>query len=86
MSRTHPIMKKFNNDNLWAPGIHAEMDACLDASRDELIGAEIYIVRVRKDGSRGLAKPCNICTRMLKSMGITKAYYSTEGGYGETML
>jgi len=82
MRRTHPIMREYNYDKAWVPGVHAEIDACLGVDRDDLNNADVYVVRIRKDGSYGLAKPCLICTRILKSMGISRAYYSTEEGYG----
>jgi len=83
MRRTHPIMREFNYDKPWVPGIHAEVDACIGVDRNDLEGADVYVVRIRRDGSFGLAKPCHICTRILGSMGVAKAYYSTEEGYGE---
>lgn len=86
MDRTHPIMQEYNYGNLWTPGIHAEIDSCLGVDRDSLKGASIYVVRIRRDGSYGLAKPCMVCVRILRNMKVYNAYYSTENGYGEIIL
>lgn len=59
--------------------IHAEVDAILlGRKKIRFEGAKIFIVRIRTDGSVGLAKPCKMCQQVLLSYGIKKAYYTTE--------
>jgi tRNA(Arg) A34 adenosine deaminase TadA len=39
---------------------------------------DIYIVRVRQDGSVGNAKPCQVCLSALLCAGIRRVYYTTS--------
>lgn len=58
---------------------HAEFDALLSASRGavrDLRGLSIYVHRILKDGSAGLAKPCRYCQVMLSWAGINDIHYS----------
>ena len=86
MGKTHPVMNKFSENKPWSPGIHAEIDACLGVNRDDLDGAQIYVVRLKRDGSLGMARPCGVCARILKDMRIEIAYFSTGQGFGEYTL
>jgi len=69
--------------------LHAEVNAIVRASRvldeDEFRHSSIYVVRVKKDGTRGkwvygLAKPCEGCLRCIMSFGIRELWYSTNDG------
>lgn len=40
------------------------------------VGSTVYVGRVRKDGSMGMAKPCASCARLLEKRGVKKVYYS----------
>jgi deoxycytidylate deaminase len=56
---------------------HAEMDAVLSArDKIDLRGCKIFVARLRADGSIGLARPCEICFRVLQAYSINKAYYT----------
>ena len=56
---------------------HAEMDAILKARNvTDLSGSKIYVVRIMKDGSFGMARPCCICEEILKNYGVQRAIYS----------
>lgn len=63
---------------------HAEMSAVLRArGKTDLHGTKIYVARIRASGDLGLARPCQICYKILQSYGIKKAYYSiTSDDYG----
>jgi deoxycytidylate deaminase len=65
--KTHPLMLKHGTkvgmpDRIF---VHAEVDA-LVRCRDLRKAHRIFITRVMKDGSYGLAKPCAICHEALK--------------------
>lgn len=63
--------------------LHAEV-ACLTKARDLDIDwgrASIFVYRIKKDESAGLARPCKGCQALIKSMGIKNVYYSTENGW-----
>lgn len=57
-------------------GAHAE--ARLARKLD--YGAEILVIRVRRDGSLGMAKPCMACQQMLEQRKPLAVWYSTENG------
>jgi dCMP deaminase len=51
--------------------IHAEMNALLNCSRDQTLGADLYLAGINpKDGSIHPAKPCPICARTIIQAGI----------------
>lgn len=60
------------------PAIHAEQNAMLSASRNDMLGATMYLYGEDVDGQmeeRGMeinAVPCEICFRLLKNSGIDK--------------
>lgn len=58
---------------------HSEMDAVLKArAKSDLRGSKIFVVRRKRDGSFGLARPCEICQNILFSYGIRRALYSID--------
>jgi len=75
--RTHPLVKR------WYPKynyhLHAEMDAVI-RSRGEVSGCDIIVVRILKDGSLALSKPCPHCLSMLIAHGLRHLYYVNENG------
>lgn len=83
MNRTHPIMKRYNP---WGedstPGIHAEVDSALGVDAKDLVGAEMYVGRILKNGDPALAKPCQLCQNFIQAVGIRVVYFSVEAGYG----
>ncbi len=56
--------------------VHAEQNAMLSASRNEMIGSTIYIAGEKYDDGKGVeiddTEPCPICFRMIKNSGIDK--------------
>lgn len=91
--KTHPVQAEFDNkfrdfnctsDPKNMHSLHAEI-ACLnmikpyqDVCYKDL---ELYIVRIRRDGNYGLARPCNACMNLIINRGIRKIYYSTNYGF-----
>lgn len=75
---------------VWEDSLHAEQAAILkllNARRqDELIGSTIFVSRVRKNGNPGLAKPCAICSELIRAVGIKKVVYTTDNGTEEYVL
>lgn len=59
---------------------HAEHTAINRAWRSNIDGAIAIVVRIRKDGSIGLAKPCITCLNRLIDAGIKKVTYTTNSG------
>lgn len=89
-TKTSPLQRQLNryrgyniNTSTAHDTLHAEV-ACLSKIRDLDIDwnrASLFVCRIKKDGSRGLARPCKGCQALIKSMGIKNVYYSTENGW-----
>lgn len=82
--KTHPLALKYGSDRPFGR-IHAELDACLGVKPKDLEGASIYIVRLKVDGSQGLARPCMGCLNLLRYCGFKEMCYST-GNWGKTRV
>ena len=55
--------------------VHAEANALLNCSREQTIGADIYLTGINpKDASIHAAKPCPLCARMIIQAGIKNVY------------
>ena len=63
--------------------LHAETDALLPLikSKIDLNGASIYVFRRMKDGSLGMARPCQRCMKVIRKCGIKYINYTTYDGY-----
>lgn len=61
--------------------IHAEANALLNCSRQQTIGADLYLVGVNpKDNSIHKAKPCPLCARTIIQAGINNVYLRVGEG------
>jgi deoxycytidylate deaminase len=60
---------------------HSEFRAIWGTDPVELRGAEIYVYRQKKNGELGLARPCESCYSLIKSVGIKKIHYTDYDGY-----
>lgn len=55
--------------------IHAEANALLNCSREQTIGADLYLTSINpEDASIHTAKPCPLCARMIIQAGIRNVY------------
>ena len=55
--------------------VHAEANALLNCSREQTVGADLYLTGVNPDdGSVHMAKPCPLCARMIIQAGIRNVY------------
>lgn len=55
--------------------VHAEANALLNCSREQTIGADLYLTGVNpEDSSIHMAKPCPLCARMIIQAGIKNVY------------
>ena len=89
--KTHPIQKLYDSYREFncrselknMHSLHAEI-ACLNMIRNQDINykdLELYIVRRRRDGNYGMARPCVACSQFIKNLGIRKIFYSTGSGF-----
>jgi tRNA(Arg) A34 adenosine deaminase TadA len=60
--------------------IHAEHAALNRAWRHGTEGGTLVVIRVRKDGTIGMSRPCEMCVNRLISAGIKKVIYSDSDG------
>lgn len=78
--KTHPLSTtRFNN-------IHAELSAIINSGIEDLSGCSIYVYRETKQKQIALARPCEHCVKMLKQVGISKVFYTTDNGYQQEVL
>ena len=67
--------------------IHAEANALLNCSRQQTIGADLYLVGVNpKDNSIHKAKPCHLCARTIIQAGIDKVYLRVGENAGDYIV
>ena len=71
--------------------LHAEEMAVVRLLRhadfSALNGSTIYVTRFTPGGNVGLAKPCNRCSELLRSVGVSRVVYSGDNGLvGEMKL
>lgn len=59
--------------------VHAEANAIISASRQEMLGSTIYIVGFEVDGTRANSSPCLMCRRLIRNAGITKCVGYVNG-------
>jgi len=76
-NRTHR-----RSNNKWKT-LHAELDAILNAGREDLNGCDIYVYRETKTSQMALAKPCSFCFQLIKDVGIKNIYYSNSNGFNK---
>lgn len=61
--------------------IHAEANALLNCSREQTMGADLYLTGINPgDNSIHQAKPCPICARMIIQAGINKVIMRQDDG------
>ena len=68
--------------------IHAEENALLNCSRQQTMGADLYLVSINpKDNSINESKPCPLCARLIIQAGINNVYVRLgEGAENYTVI
>lgn len=59
---------------------HAEENSIINASKEEMKGATIYIAGVNIDGTPANPQPCLMCRKMIKNSGIVRVVGLVDGG------
>ena len=79
--KSHPFQAKYskNSESIY---LHAETAALLDAINNgtDPSGATMHVIRKLRDGTLGLARPCQGCMRALAAYGVDRVVYSNEVG------
>ncbi len=61
--------------------VHAEMNASLNCSRQQTLGADLYLTGINpKDNSVYKSKPCPVCARNIIQAGIRNVYLRVGDG------
>lgn len=67
--------------------IHAEEHAILKLLKArrlaDVAGSSIYVSRFTRGGNVGMACPCQRCMDLIRSVGISRIYYTTDFGTTE---
>ena len=58
--------------------VHAECNAIISASRNEMLGATLYLFGFENGKPLEKAEPCVMCSRMIKNAGIAKVINQVE--------
>ena len=67
--------------------IHAEANALLNCSRQQTLGADLYLVGINpEDNSIHRAKPCPLCARTIIQAGINNVYLRVGEGAGNYIV
>lgn len=72
-------MKTHTKSNHPFKMIHAEFDAILGCSQEDLDGSDLYVFREYKNGELACAKPCPHCQKLIELSGIENVFYTNEG-------
>lgn len=89
--KTHPLQKRYNRYRFAEDTphkCHAELLALLPLIKNgvDLSNASIYTYRQHRDGSLACARPCPSCMELIKDVGITRLFYTTEDGFAREDL
>ena len=89
--KTHPLQKRYNRYRFTDEGdhkCHAELSALLPLIREgiDLSGARIFTYRERKNGALACSRPCKSCMELIKDVGISRVFYTTEDGFAREDL
>lgn len=78
------IAKRFNTD-LEYPYFHAETDLISRLWGKHYIDStlKMVIIRLNKHGKLRCSKPCERCEQILKSLSITKLWWSIDDGFSQ---
>src|SRR3954469_14354585 len=75
---------RFLKDRRHIESLCAEQSAILKLltarKQNELVGSVLYVTRMNKHGT-AMAKPCEACQDIIRSVGIRKVYYTNELAY-----
>ena len=87
------MQKKYNkfrasDTNDFVPKVHAEISALskLQKASFNPKRMKLFVYRIKRDGSYGMARPCASCMQAIKDFGIRKIYYTTDDGFAKEIL
>jgi deoxycytidylate deaminase len=78
--KTHPNLV-INITLDYTPYLHAESHCLFKYGLDNSSGCDMYVIRLKRDNSIGLSKPCENCHFFIREANLRKVYYTTNNGY-----
>ena len=60
--------------------LHAEIACILGIDRSILEKADLYVLRLNRSNQIGLSKPCDVCQKALRHVGIRRIFYTDANG------
>ena len=69
---------RFRSPSTGNATLHAELGSVLGVDRSRTQNADIYVVRVNKNGKFRMSKPCPMCENAMRYCGVSRVYYSTN--------
>lgn len=75
--RSSSIKNKYKN---YINSLHAEQSALLGLDWNTLEGYSILVLRISDAGKLCSSRPCKMCEKLLRHVGIRNIYYSTVSG------
>ena len=77
----HPVLYTNKVPSLHSNmGLHAEVAAISSLDNKTTKDAILYVVRLRKNDTLAMAKPCSSCEWVIGAMGIKRVIYSLDDG------
>jgi deoxycytidylate deaminase len=80
--KTHPIAKKFGHRNY---ATHAELSSIIRHGLDDCSGLSLAVLRIGRNNKLTMSKPCLCCQNVIKSVGLSKVYYTNKNGEWEKL-
>ena len=71
---------RFRKPDTGNATVHAEIGAVSGIPRKHTYGADLYVVRVGKNGQFQMSKPCDMCRSVLRHVGIKRVFYTSIDG------
>lgn len=66
--------------------VHAEIGTILGLPKSLTQNSDIYVLRIKANGDRAMAKPCGMCQGVLAAVGVNRVFYTTSETEIEKMV
>lgn len=75
-SKTHPIQAEMY-PNRVGTGLHAEIAALRGLRPYDVKNGEMFIYRLKDDGTVGAARPCDKCFEFIQDIGLVRVFFTS---------
>ena len=82
LRKTNVFTSRFNSDRK----MHAEIRCIMKSPRSKVKNSTLYIWRLNKNNKYCNSRPCEMCMKFIKDVGIKKIIYTTDDNYGEERI